>query len=137
MPRSLIVLGDRTSHGGAFITADTTSDISGKYMARVGDLTVCRKCKGSFPIKAGPSDLVDGACKGYARHGDKTACGASLFASQMWSTWSDVSSDAHSAVANDMPAVSPATAYAAEAPSICLECLAEAAKSGAALVVRG
>nr|WP_297354499.1 PAAR domain-containing protein [uncultured Caldimonas sp.] len=137
MPRSLIVLGDRTSHGGAVITADTTSDISGKYMARVGDLTVCRKCKGIFPIKAGPSDLVDGAGKGYARHGDKTACGASLVASQMWSTWSDVSSGGHSAVADDTASLSLATAYAVEAPSICLECLAGAAKSGSTLVVRG
>ena len=137
MPKPLVVLGDRTSHGGTVITADTTSDIFGKYMARVGDLTVCRKCKGIFPIKAGPSDLVDGAGNGYARHGDKTACGASLIASQQWSTWSDVSSGGHSAVAGDMPSVSPATAYAAEAPTICLECLAEAAKSGQALVVRG
>lgn len=137
MPKPLIVLGDRTSHGGTVITADTTSSIYGKYMARVGDLTVCRNCKGIFPIKSGPSDLVDGAGNSYARHGDKTACGASLVASQGMSTWSDASSGGYTAAADDMPSVPPASAYAAEAPTICLECLAEAAKSGSALVVRG
>lgn len=137
MPRPLIVLGDKTSHGGTVITADTTCDLYGTYMARMGDLTVCRKCKGIFPIKSGPSDLVDGSGNGYARHGDKTGCGASLIASQMMSTWSDEASAGHAAVADDGASVSPATAHAALAPTICLECLAEAAKSGVALVVRG
>jgi uncharacterized Zn-binding protein involved in type VI secretion len=46
----------------------------------MGDKTVCPK-HGPNPIVSGDSTLiVDG--KPAARHGDKTACGASLIASQ-------------------------------------------------------
>ena len=57
----LIVKGDRTTHGGTVISADMTFDINGKYVARVGDLTVCPKCKGVFAIKSGADDLIDGS----------------------------------------------------------------------------
>lgn len=53
-------MGDKTSHGGTVISADFTCDINGKNIARVGDMTVCPKCKGTFPITSGPTDVVDG-----------------------------------------------------------------------------
>ncbi|HBF51795.1 MAG TPA: hypothetical protein DDX04_17215 [Massilia sp.] len=41
MSGPLIVLGDKTSHGGAVIEASPTSDAGGKGIARVGDKTAC------------------------------------------------------------------------------------------------
>lgn len=52
MIRPFVVMGDKTSHGGTVISADFTSDIHGKYMARVGDMVVCPKCKGVFAINS-------------------------------------------------------------------------------------
>lgn len=54
----------------------------GKRVARVGDLVKCpKKRHGVNPIITGDHSLiVDG--KPVARHGDKTACGCSLIASQ-------------------------------------------------------
>ena len=72
MIRPFVVMGDKTSHGGTVISADFTSDIHGKYMARVGDMVVCPKCKGVFAINSGAPDMVDGAGRGYARHMDTT-----------------------------------------------------------------
>ena len=80
MPGPLIVLGDKTSHGGSVIEASPHSDSGGKPIARMGDKTVCPK-HGPNPIVEGDATLiVDG--KPAARHGDKTACGATLIAGQ-------------------------------------------------------
>lgn len=87
MSLPLIVMGDRTTHGGTVITADLTFDINGKNVARVGDMTVCPKCAGTFKIKSGAGDLVDGEGLGYARHMDQTECGAKLISSQITTTW--------------------------------------------------
>lgn len=53
MSRPLIVLGDKTSHGGTVISADLTVDIHGKYIARVGDMTVCPNAKGLSRLRQG------------------------------------------------------------------------------------
>lgn len=80
MAGPLIRLGDKTSHGGVVITASPHSDSGGIAIARMGDKTVCPK-HGPAPIVSGDATLiVDG--KPAATHGDKTACGASLIASQ-------------------------------------------------------
>ena len=80
MSGPLIKLGDKTSHGGTVIEASTQSDTGGAGIARMGDKTICPK-HGSSPIISGDSSLIiDG--KPAARHGDKTACGASLIAGQ-------------------------------------------------------
>ncbi len=80
MSGPLIKLGDKTSHGGSVIEASTLSNTGGVGIARMGDKTVCPK-HGSNPIISGDSSLIiDG--KPAARHGDKTACGASLIAGQ-------------------------------------------------------
>ena len=81
MSQGIIVLGDRTSHGGTVISASPESSIDGKGIARIGDMVACPRCRGVFPINQGdPSAMVDGAPAAY--HGCKVACGASLIAGQ-------------------------------------------------------
>lgn len=82
MGRPFILLGDSTDHGGFVISASETSDCNGKGIARVGDQVTCpRRGHGTTVIVTGdPSALIDE--RPAARHGDKTACGATLIASQ-------------------------------------------------------
>jgi uncharacterized Zn-binding protein involved in type VI secretion len=54
--RGVIRLGDTTSHGGTVITASTTLEALGREVAVDGDLTVCPRCKGKFPINVNQSD---------------------------------------------------------------------------------
>jgi uncharacterized Zn-binding protein involved in type VI secretion len=137
--KNFIVMGDKTSHGGTVISADMTSDINGKYMARVNDMTVCPKCRGTFAITSGADDMKDGAGNAYARHGDSTACGAKLLAGQVTTYWSSESSMGAGTSAGQGDALAqaaPAT-VAPETPTLCLECLAAAAARGAGIVPRG
>lgn len=135
--RPLIVMGDKTSHGGTVISADLTVDINGKYVARMGDMTVCPKCKGTFAIKSGPSDLVDGSGNGYARHMDMTACGAKLISSQITTSWSDESSMGDPAAEDKIAALEATPQIAAATSSgICLDCLLKAAHVGSPVVIR-
>lgn len=77
MSKPIVVLGDKTDHGGVVISGAPESDIDGIPIARVGDKVSCPQCKGVFPIASGDATvIVDG--QPVARHGDKTACGASL-----------------------------------------------------------
>lgn len=80
----LIVIGDKTNHGGTVITCSPFSDTHGKGWARVGDMVSCPRCRGVFPIAEGDQSLVDHG-KAVAYAGCKTACGATLIASQMFS----------------------------------------------------
>lgn len=82
MTQPLIVLGDKTSHGGTVITCSPTCDTMGKGWARVGVMVSCPRCKGVFPISQGDPGLVDDG-RAVAYHGCKTACGAVLISSQM------------------------------------------------------
>lgn len=137
MSRPFVVLGDKTSHGGTVISADFTSDINGRYMARVGDKVVCPKCKGVFAIKAGAPDVVDGQGLGYARHMDTTDCGARLISGQATATWSDKSSLIDPAADAKTEALGAATQVAASTDSgICLACLRKAAYFGSPTVIR-
>lgn len=137
LTKPLIVMGAKTTHGGTVISADLTFDINGKYVARVGDLTVCPKCKSTFVITAGPSDLVDGSGMGYARHMDSTACGAKLISSQVTTLWSDESSIGDHTGEDQNQALAQASQIAVAPPSgICLDCLMKAAAAGSATVVR-
>ncbi len=137
MSKPLIVMGDKTSHGGTVISADLTFDINGKHVARVGDMTVCPRCKGLFAIASGPSDLVDGSGNGYARHMDSTACGAKLISSQITTTWSNESSLGDPAAEEKSDALIDASGIAANTTSgVCLDCLQKAAATGSATVVR-
>ncbi len=123
-------VGDETDHGGRIISGNDKVDFYGKKLAQVGDLTVCPKCKGVFPITTGTSNYVAHGRQA-AIHGSKTACGATIVASLGNATWSPPSgSSGTTAVAG------AASQVAATAPSICLECLIHAAESGASTVVR-
>lgn len=84
---ALIVLGDKTSHGGTVITCSPFSDTAGRGWARVGDMATCPRCKGVFPIAEGDASLIDDG-HAVAYDGCKTACGATLVSSQML-TWTE------------------------------------------------
>jgi len=81
--RPSIVVGDKTDHGGVVIGGASTSDANGRAIAKVGDQVTCPK-KGhggvTVIVTGDPTFIVDG--KPLARHGDKTACGATLISSQ-------------------------------------------------------
>jgi uncharacterized Zn-binding protein involved in type VI secretion len=84
MSRPVIVVGDRTSHGGVVLTGSPFSDIDGKAIARIGDKVTCpKKGHGSVTtiVTGDVTDIIDGSP--IARHGDRTACGAMLISSQM------------------------------------------------------
>jgi len=137
MSRPFITLGDKTSHGGTVISADLTSSIHGKYMARVGDMVVCPKCRGVFAINSGAPDMVDGEGRSYARHLDTTACGARLISAQATTTWSDESSVGDSSAEAKAEALGAASQIAASTNSgICLDCLRKAAHFGSPTVIR-
>lgn len=81
MGGEIIRQGDKTSHGGTVIEGSILDICMGKPIAFVGHKVVCPKCKGIFPIVEGaPTTTFYG--KGVALAGMKTACGASLIASQ-------------------------------------------------------
>ncbi len=86
MGRPFIVLGDKTDHGGEVIEASGSSDTNGKRIARVGDKVSCpKKGHNTTVIATGdPTMIIDG--QPAARHGDKTACGATLISTQATST---------------------------------------------------
>jgi uncharacterized Zn-binding protein involved in type VI secretion len=86
MGRPFIVLGDKTDHGGTVIEASGVTDTHGTRIARVGDKVTCpKRGHGTTVIATGdPTMMIDGQAA--ARHGDKTACGATLLASQALTT---------------------------------------------------
>jgi uncharacterized Zn-binding protein involved in type VI secretion len=80
MARPLIVKGDKTSHGGEVTGCSAISKTGGIGIARVGDLVSC-PLHGMTAISSGDAAvLLQG--QSVARHGDTTACGATLIASQ-------------------------------------------------------
>jgi len=77
----VIVLGDKTSHGGTVITGDDVLSICDKPAARLGDKVTC-------PLH-GPNEIIEGfhtvmlePNKTLAYEGCKTACGATLIAGE-------------------------------------------------------
>lgn len=58
MGQLIIVLGDKTDHGGTVITAGSTTDTMGIPWARQGDMVACPKCKGVFPIAQGDANFI-------------------------------------------------------------------------------
>nr|WP_217449784.1 PAAR domain-containing protein [Cupriavidus taiwanensis] len=77
------MLGDKTDHGGVVITASGNTSTNGKGIACVGDRVTCPRSGhgGTTVIVTGdPNVIIDG--RAAARHGDKTACGATLLSSQ-------------------------------------------------------
>ena len=87
MGKPFIVIGDKTDHGGVVIQGATATDAAGKSIARVGDKVTCpRRGHGQTTVivSGDPTCVIDG--QPAARHGDKTACGATLIASQATTT---------------------------------------------------
>jgi|GEM_PF-1835542 len=85
--KPFIVIGDKTDHGGVVIQGSSASDAAGKQIARVGDKVTCpRRGHGDTTVivSGDPTCIIDG--QPAARHGDKTACGATLIASQSTTT---------------------------------------------------
>lgn len=78
--RGVIRLGDQTSHGGKVVSASATLKGLGKPVALEGDMTICPKCKGTFPIQPRGSDRKHHG-KAVAYDGDEAACGAKLISS--------------------------------------------------------
>lgn len=82
MTRPVIILGDKTSHGGVVIGAAPHTDTHGIPIARLGDPVSC-PIPGhgvNFIASGDPSCIIDG--KPVARDRDVTACGAVIFHSQ-------------------------------------------------------
>lgn len=102
MAQPLIVLGDKTSHGGTVITASPFSDTHGKGWARIGDMVSCPQCGGVFPISQGDTSLIDDG-KPVAYHGCKVACGATLLSSQNFTITTPSSGAAAGAEAQVFP----------------------------------
>ena len=76
----VIRLGDKTSHGGQVISAQSTLKALGKPVAVTGDMTICPQCKGAFPIQVTSSERKHHG-KAVAYDGDKATCGAKLISS--------------------------------------------------------
>ncbi|PHM45106.1 hypothetical protein Xmau_01313 [Xenorhabdus mauleonii] len=79
--KAVIRLNDITDHGGQVISAIDGYVYQGVPIAAKGDLVACPKCKGTFPIVEGSSNLKYQG-KNIALEGMQTACGAKLIASQ-------------------------------------------------------
>lgn len=101
--KALIVIGDKTSHGGTVITCSQLSFTDGKGWARVGDMVSCPRCKGVFPIAQGDNGFrTEGRAVAY--DGCKTACGAVLISSQTLSRTAPVDAAASAVSGGDSPA---------------------------------
>ena len=83
MSKALITIGAMTSHGGQVIQGNVSSTINGIAIAGVGDKVTC-----PIPGHGGVTTIITGDSgliiqgRAVARHGDKTACGATLIANQ-------------------------------------------------------
>ena len=81
---AFIIEGDTTSHGGRVLNCSPEHKVDEKYVARLGDMVSCPKCGDVYPIvQVMPRGMSMGG-KPTAFQGDKTACGATLIASQRW-----------------------------------------------------
>ena len=81
----MIRQGDTTSHGGTVLEGFAVYTVEGRAVAGLGHKVACPLCKGVFPIAQGnPAHTFNHVALAY--EGMKTACGASLIASQASTT---------------------------------------------------
>lgn len=81
----MIRQGDTTSHGGTVLEGFPVYLVEGRAVSALGHKVACPLCKGVFPIAQGnPTHLFNNVPLAY--EGMKTACGASLIASQSSTT---------------------------------------------------
>ncbi len=135
MARAMICVGDTTTHGGRVLEGTATATIDGKPIAGVGHKVLCPQCKGVFPILPATGRRYPHNFGGRetAIEGMKTACGATLIASQSSATLDDVGAGE----ATTGAAVANAAAALAPSPTLCLECLKSAAENAATMIARG
>lgn len=110
--------GDTTSHGGRVLACTATNIVHGKPLALLGDMVSCPKCSGVYPIvSTKPLGMTfDG--RPVASEGDRTACGATLIATQWTATASPTggSGGAGGPVGDSKSVVSSASAQAQNGP---------------------
>ncbi|WP_177313496.1 PAAR domain-containing protein [Burkholderia ubonensis] len=138
LSRGIICQGDTTSHGGKVLEGNPTATLDGRPISGVGHMVACPQCKGTFPILPDLLDrryphVIDG--RNTAVAGMRTACGATLIASQSNSTISD-EGDGHASTGAAVATAATALPLS-PTPTLCLECLIAAAKSGATTIMRG
>jgi len=77
----LIRLGDATDHGGKVISASSTMNFDGRFVARKGDRVSCplHDISPNLIIDGDESMMDDGVP--IARHGHRAACGCHLISS--------------------------------------------------------
>ncbi len=79
--KAIVRKGDSTNHGGTVLEGFDHASLDGSPAAGVGHMVSCPKCGGSRAIVQGSSQYaIDG--RAVVLDGMKTACGASLIASQ-------------------------------------------------------
>lgn len=88
---SFIREGDSTSHGGKVLACNASHIVHGKPVALLGDMVSCPKCGGVYPIVDVKNLGMTFGGRAVASEGDKTACGATLIASQGVATASPTS----------------------------------------------
>ncbi|CAJ2950654.1 bacteriophage gp29 protein [Burkholderia pseudomallei] len=80
---AFICEGDTTTHGGRVVGCNTANTVHGRAIALLGDMVTCPRCGGIFPIVSVKRELnMTFGDRPIATDGDKTACGATLIASQ-------------------------------------------------------
>jgi uncharacterized Zn-binding protein involved in type VI secretion len=133
--RSIICQGDTTSHGGRVLEGSATYTLFGRPVSGVGHMVMCPQCKGVFPIlpdtlgRRVPHQI---AGRDTAVEGMRTACGATLIASDANGTLDDVGVGTPTTGAATAAAATPASSA-----TLCLECLQAASRDALTLVPRG
>lgn len=86
MSKGLVLLGDKTTHGGKVISASSNMTVDGKKVALVGDLVSCPIIgHGTNPIVEGsPHRTFNG--RAVVVNGSKCQCGCAVISSAMHST---------------------------------------------------
>lgn len=86
MSNGVVLLGDKTSHGGKVISASSSMTVDGKKVALVGDLVSCPVGgHGSNPIVEGaPHRTFNG--RAVVADGCKCQCGCTVISSAQHST---------------------------------------------------
>lgn len=76
--KNVIRVGDPTSHGGVVETGDSTFEVDGRAVARVGDICTCPIAghQGCVIVEGDPAFVIGG--RAVAFDGHKTSCGAVL-----------------------------------------------------------
>ncbi len=86
MSKGLVLLGDKTTHGGKVISASSNITVNGKKVALVGDMVSCPvPGHGTNPITEGMSQRAFGG-RAVVVDGCKCQCGCQVISSATNST---------------------------------------------------